>query len=303
MVPLQKRPKTIRVGSRGSDLARMQAETVIRALQAQNPGLHCEWACVTTTGDKDSRSLSQIGGKGVFIKELEETLLKGRIDLAVHSLKDVTSQPHPELIFSGFLKPESIRDVLIFRQAETLHTLSKGATVATGSLRRRYQLLKRRPDLNLIDIRGNVPTRIQKLQDNQWDAVMLSEVGLMRLGISCPYQEPMNPDQFLPAPGQGVVAIEHLNSRTDIQALCEAISDSDQRLISQIELAFLQAVGFDCRMPLGMRTVREGDHIRTHILAATEDFQKEIEIREAFPVRNWKEKIQELATRTRCLSC
>lgn len=236
----------IRLGTRGSALALAQSEIVKAKFLAKFPEMTIQICPIKTQGDADQKSpLSQIGGKGIFIKEIEKALCHNEIDIAVHSLKDVTTHLEEELALSGFLKAESTSDVLI-------GTLPPNAVVATSSLRRRALLKKERPDITFVDIRGNVETRIQKLKTDQIDAIVLSEAGLIRLNLTHHISQIFDPKIFYPAPGQGVIALETRQADTTFSQLCNAISDPEQTQISKAEFTVLQALGFDCRIPLGV---------------------------------------------------
>ena len=247
-------PAQVRLGTRGSPLALKQAQIVQERLQAHFPELQVAVVIIKTQGDVDLQSpLSAIGGKGVFIKELEHALLAGEIDIAVHSLKDVTSRVHPELGLAGFLKAESIADALVSKSGYTLETLPLNAVVATGSIRRQALLKKLRPDVRTIGIRGNIQTRLAKLEDDAIQAILLSEAGLIRMG--CEYAVcRLDPEQFYPAPGQGVIVLQTRAIDVESEALCEAINSEDQSKLSRFELQLLEYVGFDCRIPLGVYT-------------------------------------------------
>jgi len=258
--------KLIRIGTRGSQLALAQAEIVKNKLKEVNPGLDISIEVVETKGDKDLRPLHVIGGKGVFIKELEYALQKQQVDLAVHSLKDITTQLAPGLQLHAFLKAEGVRDVLILHNANlTFKTLPLNAVLATGSLRRQALLKKLRPDIQTIGIRGNVDSRLKKLADNFADGVVLSEAGLIRLGLSHRIQEYFSPDIFCPAPGQGVIALEVRADDAESIALCHQISHAEQTLKTTTELAFLAVVGFGCNTPLGLYATKENDSLYLRI--------------------------------------
>ncbi len=269
------------VGSRGSQLARKQAEAVISLLQDQGMDYEIESVIIQTTGDTNqAASLSEIGGKSVFVKELEVALTDHHIDLAVHSLKDVTSAWMPGLAITGFLTPESICDTLICRYPLTVETLPPQAKIGTGSMRRKALLSTARSDLCYHDIRGNVETRLRKLLQAPLDAVVLSEAGMIRLGF-LPNSFPglrsfefegqqywtyrLEKEWFFPAPGQGVVAIEHRVDDEDLMGYIKKISDPHQTRISQLELGLLSVLGFDCRIPFGSYVELQGDQFAVHV--------------------------------------
>jgi hydroxymethylbilane synthase len=238
------------------------AQTNIAAerLKQIDPSLDVEIQTISTTGDRDQRvSLSEIGGKGVFIRELEGALQRGEIDIAVHSFKDITSQVQTGLELCGFFHPESVCDVLVSRNNLPLLQLPAGATIGTGSLRRRALLIRLRPDLQFVDIRGNIDTRISKLDQGLYDGIVLSEAGLIRLGLETRIAQRFDPLTFFPAPGQGVIAFEIRTQDERIRQLCKKAGDDRQQIITLAELSLLDRLGFDCRTPLGVYTQMAGD--------------------------------------------
>ncbi len=251
--------KIIKLGTRGSPLALVQAHHVQALLQTVLPAYTIEIVPIQTTGDKDQRTpLSELGGKNVFIRELETALQDHRIDLAVHSLKDVTSSMADGLILAGCLAPETNRDAWValpgvLAPGPWQKSLPEGARIGTGSARRRALLKAQRPDLQCLDLRGNVGTRLQHLNDRAFDAILLSEVGLRRLNIQGYEIRPIEDPDFLPAPGQGVIAMQARNDHPILTAIT-AISDPITTQISLWEWQVLAAIGFDCRFPLGMET-------------------------------------------------
>ncbi|HEX2955862.1 MAG TPA: hydroxymethylbilane synthase [Chitinispirillaceae bacterium] len=243
------------VGTRGSRLALAQTEIVIERFKKVEPSLHIEVKIISTTGDKDQKtSLKDIGGKGVFIKEIEHALLNKNIDIAVHSFKDITSQTAEGLSLSGFLKPESVCDVLISHSKITLRQIPAGSTIGTGSMRRRALLKRMRNDLKYIDIRGNIDTRISRVDEGVYAGIVLSEAGVIRLGLTDKISERFNPELFIPAPGQGVIAVETRAEDIELSRLCREACDEEQYLISSAEFSVLESLGFDCRMPFGMHS-------------------------------------------------
>jgi hydroxymethylbilane synthase len=243
------------LGTRGSNLAMAQAHIAAARLKQADSSLTIEIRKIITTGDRDQRaSLSEIGGKGVFIKELEQALLGGVIDVAVHSFKDITTQVPTGLELCAFFCPESVGDVLVSRDNVPLEQLPDGAQIGTGSMRRRVLLSRLRPDVRFIDIRGNIDTRMARLDQGMCDGVVLAEAGLIRLGLEKRVTQRFDPRTFFPAPGQGVIALEIRQQDKDISQRCLAAGDEDQRVISCAELSVLDCLGFDCRTPLGVYT-------------------------------------------------
>lgn len=251
---------SIKLGTRGSKLALAQADIAAKRLRAADSSLNIEIVKIATSGDKDQRtSLSQIGGKGVFIKELEQALLDGVIDIAVHSFKDITSDIPSDLEMCAFFTPESVCDVLVSRDNLPLDKLPMNAVIGTGSMRRRALLSRLRPDFQFSDIRGNIDTRLSKLKKGLYDGIVLSEAGLIRLGLQDKISWRFDPSTFYPAPGQGVIALETRKSDNRVRDLCLKAGDGLQRIISLAELSALTSLGFDCRTPFGMFTNISGD--------------------------------------------
>jgi hydroxymethylbilane synthase len=245
--------RKIRIGSRGSRLALAQTGIIMERFKRVDPSLLFDTVIITTTGDKDQKaSLKDIGGKGVFIREIEHALLNNTIDLAVHSFKDITCQTAAGLCLSGFLKPESVCDVLISRFKIPLKEISPGSKIGTGSMRRRALLKRMRGDLEYVDIRGNIDTRISRVDEGVYAAIVLSEAGVIRLGLTDKISERFDPELFTPAPGQGVIAVETREGDDQLSRLCRAACDEEQFLVSSAEFSVLKSLGFDCRMPFGL---------------------------------------------------
>lgn len=245
--------RKIRLGTRGSRLALAQAEIISARLKKVDPSLIIDTVVISTSGDKDQKaSLKDIGGKGVFIKEIEHALLNNTIDLAVHSFKDITSQTAAGLSLSGFLKPESVCDVLISCLALPFKDIPSGSKIGTGSMRRRALLKRMRNDLEYVDIRGNIDTRISRVDEGVYAGIILSEAGVIRLGLTDKISERFDPELFVPAPGQGVIAVETRAGDDQLYRLCRTACDEEQFLVSSAEFLVLESLGFDCRMPFGM---------------------------------------------------
>ena len=241
----------LRIGTRGSLLARWQAEFVRKQLFA-GAGVEAEIIVIKTSGDKfQTASLSQIGGQGVFVKELEEALLEETIDLAVHSVKDVPTDTPSRLMFPAVCRREDVRDCLVGANGATLASLRQGARVGTGSLRRQAQLRRIRPDLDVRDLRGNVDTRLRKVESGEYEAVMLAKAGLDRLGLSNRITETMDPEVFLPAVGQGAVAVECRLKDTEASELVSGLDDAETRTAIIAERSLLSALQGGCQVPLG----------------------------------------------------
>lgn len=241
----------LRLATRRSKLALAQARAYARSLQALHPGLVIEEVHIVTSGDRfQDRSLQALGGKGLFIKEIEEALLEGRADLAVHSIKDVPAELAPGLCLAAMPEREDPRDVLVTRPGTGLGTLRQGAKVGTSSLRRRLMLLELRPDLDVGPLRGNVDTRLDKLTAGEVDAVVLAHAGLRRLGLAARASEILEPETMLPAVGQGALGIECRSADNSVCALVASTDHLETRIIVSAERAFMAAVGGSCQLPV-----------------------------------------------------
>jgi hydroxymethylbilane synthase len=251
------------VGTRGSVLALWQAEHVIQKLKGLAPGLAVEIREIKTQGDLvRNRALSRVGGKGLFVKEIEEALLSGEIDLAVHSLKDMPTALPTGLTLGAILERRDPRDVLVFQQREgCLAALPRGARVGTSSLRRQSQLLAARPDLRVVDLRGNVDTRLRKLRDGAYDAVVLAAAGLIRLGHADAIGEYLPLDLMLPAVGQGALCLEFRSDDEATQALVASLDHLPTRQATQSERAFLRRLEGGCQVPIGAYAEVSGDQL------------------------------------------
>ena len=243
--------RPIRIGTRGSMLARWQAE-FIRKKIFQTTGVEAEIVIIKTTGDKLQQApFSQIGGKGVFIKELEEALLNEEIDLAVHSVKDIPTDVPSRLCFPVICRREDMRDCVVAEKGETLAALRQGARVGTSSLRRQSQLRHLRPDLDVRDLRGNVDTRLRKVESGEYDAILLAKAGLDRLGWSNRISEILSPEVCMPAVGQGALGVQARLKDTEIADALAALDDFETRQSIVAERSLLGALEGGCQVPLG----------------------------------------------------
>jgi hydroxymethylbilane synthase len=255
----------IRIGSRGSKLALWQANEVQRLLA--EAGHASEIVIFKTTGDKRTDvSLATIGGKGLFIKELEEALDRGEVDIAVHSLKDVPSIIPDQFELVSFLERNDPRDAWIQGSAKSLRELPAGARVGTGSPRRRTQIMQLRPDVEVMELRGNVDTRLGKLRDGQYDGILLASAGLNRLGLAGEITSLFPLEEITPAAGQGIVGIEILGSRNDLREPLAKINHHRSALQARIERGVLQRFGtlLDCYTPVAVHAEYRGDAVRCH---------------------------------------
>jgi hydroxymethylbilane synthase len=240
--------RILRIGTRGSLLAKWQAESVRKRLFAA-AGVEAEIVIIKTAGDKLQHvPLTAIGGKGIFIKELEEALLEEAIDLAVHSVKDIPTDTPSRLSFPAVCRRDDVRDCLV---GATLTSLRQGARVGTGSLRRQAQLLHLRPDLDIRDLRGNVDTRLRKVESGEYEAIMLSKAGLDRLGLSQRISEVLSPEVCMPAVGQGAIAVECRLKDTEATDILAPLDDAETRTAIIAERALLGALQGGCQVPLG----------------------------------------------------
>ena len=267
-------PRPLVIGSRGSKLALWQAEEARRRLHTLNSEIEINIEIIKTTGDVKSEPLSVIGGKGVFTKELEDALLDERIDIAVHSLKDLPTILPEKLTIAAICKREDPRDALVLRSdlnGSSLSSLPQGAVVGTSSQRRLAQLKALRSDVVVKDLRGNVDTRIRKLDEGQYDAVILASAGLLRLGLENRISARISTDEMLPAVGQGAIAIE---TRSDDDFAVETTSRIDHRetrLACLAERAFLRGLGGGCQLPIAAHAILDGDSLIIDGLVAKPD--------------------------------
>ena len=240
------------IGTRGSALALWQSEYVRAALLAEHPGLEISLQVIRTKGDKilDS-ALSKIGDKGLFTKEIEKALLEGTVDLAVHSLKDLPTELEHNLAVAAITTREDPADVMVSKNGQTLDKLAGGAKVLTGSLRRRAQLLYRRSDLVVRDIRGNVQTRLKKFDESDAQAIIFAKAGLVRLNLTDRISERLDPVEFLPACGQGALAIEIRKDDSRVADLVLPLDDLKSRAATAAERVFLGRLGGGCQVPVG----------------------------------------------------
>jgi hydroxymethylbilane synthase len=290
----------LRIGTRSSPLALWQANHVADRLRPLATPRPVELVHVQTEGDRDqSASLAHIGGRGVFTKEIQRALLDGRVDVAVHSLKDLPTQPVPGLVLAAVPPRGPTGDVLIAVRPTRFDDLPRGARVATGSLRRRAQVLHRRPDLRLEDIRGNVETRLRKLRDDGYDALILAQAGLERLGLTGVITEVLDPSWMLPAVGQGALGLECRADDRDALRLLSALDDPAARRAVEAERSLLFWLGGGCQVPLGAAARVEGDRLIVRGAVLSQDGSRRIAGEESGPVAEAATVGQRLAARLR----
>ena len=249
----------IRVGTRGSKLALIQAESLIAELEKNDEAPACELVVIKTRGDRILDSpLSEISGKGIFITEIEDALIKGKIDLAVHSLKDLPTELPEELELGAVLEREDARDALVSRLGKHLSELSLQESIGTSSLRRRAQLLSYDPQFRIVDIRGNVDTRLKKMENGDYDALVLAASGLKRAGFENRITECLDPDTMMPAACQGIIGVEIRSGDEVAIELLRSINHEPTMLAALGERAFLRAMEGGCQVPIGCFSSVEG---------------------------------------------
>ncbi|MCP4680633.1 MAG: hydroxymethylbilane synthase [Deltaproteobacteria bacterium] len=250
----------VRIGTRGSTLAMWQARAVQEMLTTRYTDLEVELVIIKTTGDAiQDVALSKLPGKAFFTKEIEDALLDRRVDLAVHSGKDVPTEQPDGLILAGFLKRHSPVDVLVSKEGELLTDLPAGSRIGTSSLRRRALVAHLRPDLEILDLRGNVDTRLRKLDEGQYDAILLAAAGIERLGFGARITERLDPHVFLPAVSQGAMALEIRDADRELLDLIKPLTDKETEVAIDAERALLRTLEGGCQVPLGaLATLKDG---------------------------------------------
>lgn len=270
--------RDFRIGSRGSKLALWQAEWVRGRLEAASPGTAVRVEVIKTEGDaRRDVPLSAIGGRGVFTKEIEQALLEGRVDIAVHSLKDLPTTTPEGLLLAATPEREDARDALVLRTGFTpevagaggaLALLPRGARVGTSSPRRLAQLKIRRPDLEVLDLRGNVDTRLRKLDAGWYEAVVLASAGLRRLGLEARISAHLTAEEMLPAVGQGALGVETRSDDAETRALVSVLDHAPTRAACTAERALLRALGGGCQLPIAAHAVARGGRLKLAALVA-----------------------------------
>ena len=287
--------KPVRIGTRGSLLAKWQADYVRKRI-FQATGVETEIVIIKTAGDSMQQApFSQIGGKGVFIKELEEALLEEQIDLAVHSVKDIPTDVPSRLCFPAVCRRDDARDALIGGKGESLATLRRGARVGTSSLRRQSQLRHIRPDLDLREMRGNVDTRLRKVDSGEYEAIVLSKAGLDRLGMSGRITEVLSPDVCMPAVGQGAIAVQARLKDAELSDALAPLDDLETRQSIVAERALLGALQGGCQVPLGAWARFERNELAMDAVVCSPDGGNYIRQRAAGPADQPRELGQRLA--------
>jgi hydroxymethylbilane synthase len=288
------------LGSRGSELAMWQSVYVKKEIEKKNKNVFVEIINVKTTGDKIIKTaLSRIGDKGLFTKELEFALLNKTIDFAVHSLKDLQTVIPKGLKLSAVIKRHKIEDVLIAKKkGTTINNLKEGAILATGSLRRKAQLLHLRPDLKIVELRGNVPTRIEKFLKSDWDAIVLARAGVERLGLTRYISSYISVNELLPAVGQGALGIEINSDNKFIDDILRPIHHEETNIAVSAERAFLRALEGGCQVPIGAYAQIKSNGLYLNGLVGSIDgtvtFRKELRGKKSMPDKLGKQLAKDL---------
>lgn len=258
-------PSRIIIGTRGSDLARKQTEIVSELLRGAHPDLEIEVKVISTEGDRNQNPITtEVVGKRLFTKDIEDALLAGTIDMAVHSLKDLPAELPDGLTIGAIPVRADVRSVLVSKSGASLLQLPAGAVIGTDSALRKSLLLNVRPDLTVKSIRGNVPTRLEKMKNEGYDALMLAAAGLHRLGLEGRITEYFDPTETLPAPGQGAMAVEIRSGDTERAELVSAIADRDTTIAVTAERAFSAQLGGGCKTPIGAYAQCIGQTLRLY---------------------------------------
>ena len=296
----------LKIGTRGSKLALAQATQVKELLERSWPGTTAELVIIKTSGDDFSAGNSPVEEaaalKGLFVKEIEEALLSGAVDLAVHSAKDMESDLPEGLSIGAVLKREDPRDALVSRSGGDLKSLPAGSRIGVSSLRRQAQLKRFRRDLEVMPVRGNVDTRLKKLDSQEYDGLILAAAGLKRLGLGGRISEPLDTAGFLPAPGQGALAIEIRSDRSELAGTVVALEDPASRWELEAERSLLKALGGSCRVPIGgLARVTDGNNLSLEGTVLSPDGLKAVRQSVAGPAKAAERLGKELASHLRAV--
>ncbi len=265
------------VGARGSQLSVAQTNWVIAELKKVNPDSECEIKTITTKGDTDTRPLFTIDQKGIFEKEIDRAVAQKEVDFAVHSLKDVPSEIDGSLTLACIPKREVVNDVFISSDGSSLENIKSGAVIGTSSLRRAVQVTRMRSDVTVKPIRGNIETRIRKASGENYDAIILAQEGLSRLGVDVKFS-PLTIDDFSPSPGQGAIAIVAREDDSQIISMLKKIEDADSRLEIEAERALSDYVDSGCRFPVGAYAKSNGSEMTLTVVAFSVDGKKSLQV-------------------------
>jgi len=291
--------KKLIIATRGSKLALWQSEHVKAELEKAHSGLEVELSIMMTKGDKIlDVALAKIGGKGLFTKELEEAMLRGEAHIAVHSLKDVPMEFPEGLKLGVITKREDVRDAMLSEKYSSIETLPEGAVVGTTSLRRRMQLLKLRPDFVIKNLRGNVNTRIRKLKEGEFDAIILASAGIKRLGLEgeVKYFTPISKEIMIPASGQAALGIEIIDN-AEVEHLVSILNDEDAIIETTVERDFIRILQGGCQVPIGVNAQIEGESLHVKAIIGLPDGSELICEETTTSKQNYENVGQELARR------
>lgn len=265
------------VGARGSQLSVAQTNWVISELKKVNPNCDYEIKTITTKGDTDTRPLFTIDQKGIFEKEIDRAVAQKEIDFAVHSLKDVPSELDENLTLASIPKREAVNDVFISSDGSTLDNIKEGSVIGTSSLRRAVQVSRKRPDVIVKSIRGNIETRIKKASGENYDAIVLAQAGISRLGVDVKYTQ-LSIDDFSPSPGQGAIAIVARADDTETISMLKKIEDTDSRLEIEAERSLSDYIDSGCRFPLGAYAKSNGSEMTLSVSAFSVDGKQSLHV-------------------------
>lgn len=303
------------VGARGSQLSLAQTNWVIAELKMKNQDAEFEIVPITTKGDTDARPLFTINQKGIFEKEIDRAVAEKKVDFAVHSLKDVPAELPDDLVLASIPKREPANDIFISRDGTALEAMKKGAVIGTSSLRRAVQISRQRPDLTVKPIRGNIETRIKKIDEGQFDGIVLAQAGIQRLGLGVKFEK-LPVEKFMPSPGQGALGIVARRDNAGVLELLKKIEDPLSRNATEAERSLSMFVGSGCRFPVGALASQDGNKLVLNVTVYSVDGSKFISVRqESTPDRardlgkdvaseltakgieelakNWREKVEE----------
>lgn len=304
-----------KIGTRGSLLSLAQTNWVISELKKRSPETEFEIVTIKTKGDTDARPLFTINQKGIFEKEIDRAVVEKKVDFAVHSLKDVPSELSDDLVLACIPKRESPNDIFISQDGSTLQTIKKGSKIGTSSLRRAIQVSRIRPDLIVKPIRGNIETRIRKIDQGEFDAVVLAQAGISRLGLDVMFEK-LSTKDFPPSPGQGAIAIVSRKDNHSLIEILKKIEDLDSRYAVEAERALSIFVDSGCRFPVGALAEKKGDKLTLNVTVYSVDGSKSINVENtgnflqaveigkqaaselaekgvAELAKNWREKVEE----------
>lgn len=304
-----------KIGTRGSLLSLAQTNWVISELKKRSPETEFEIVTIKTKGDTDARPLFTINQKGIFEKEIDRAVVEKKVDFAVHSLKDVPSELSDDLVLACIPKRESANDIFISKDGSTLQTIKKGSKIGTSSLRRAIQVSRIRPDLIVKPIRGNIETRIRKIDQGEFDAVVLAQAGISRLGLDVKFEK-LSTKDFPPSPGQGAIAIVSRKDNHSLIEILKKIEDLDSRYAVEAERTLSIFVDSGCRFPVGALAEKKGDKLTLNVIVYSVDGSKSINVENtgnflqaveigkqaalelaekgvAELAKNWREKVEE----------